>query len=157
MEKTLDIIRGARSYIANLKDGLSLEQMNAKPEGFNNNLIWNFGHVIATQQILCYNSSGIESVVEESLIKKYATGTKPESFVDSKELKTLEEYFFSTIDRFEEDMRKSLFKEYKAFNIKSYNNLQIGNIEEAIQFVAFHDGLHVGYMMALKRALNTRR
>ena len=147
------LIKGARSFVLNLIKDLSLEEMNAIPGGFNNNLVWNLGHMIATQQNFCYRNSGLALVAEPSLLLKYAMGTKPESFVDSKELKTLEGLLVSTIDRFEEDMRKGLFKEYTPLNLKSYQDLPIQNIEDALQFVAFHDGLHLGYMLALKRTL----
>jgi hypothetical protein len=29
------------------------------PEGFNNNLIWNIGHIIVSQQLLVYKLSGL--------------------------------------------------------------------------------------------------
>ena len=153
MEKSFEIIKGARSYITNLIDEFSIEQLNIIPEGFNNNLIWNFGHLISVQQGLCYLSSGEEPVVELELIQKYKSGSKPESMIDSAEYDKLKNDFFSTIDQLEADKKNGLFKNYKAFELKSYANVRIENIDDAIKFVTFHDGLHVGYMMALKRVL----
>ncbi|MEO6684277.1 MAG: DinB family protein [Ginsengibacter sp.] len=153
MEKSFEIIKGARSFVTNLLKEFSIEQLNIIPEGFNNNLIWNFGHVISVQQGLCYLSSGEKPVVDLKLIQKYKSGSKPEGIIDSAEYDQLENEFFSTIDRLEEDLKNGLFKNYKAFELSSYADLRIENIEDAIKFVAFHDGLHVGYMMALKRVL----
>ena len=153
MEKSLNIIRGARSYIMNLIEEFSVEQLNEIPEGFHNNLLWNFGHIISVQQGLCYLSSGELPIVELDLIAKYKSGSKPEGIVDVEEYDKLKGYLFTTIDRLAEDKEKGLFKSYNGFGLKSYADIRVENIDDAIKFVAFHDGLHVGYMMALKRVL----
>ena len=57
--------------------------------GFNNNLAWNFGHVIATQQILCYRNAGVKPVIEEEFIDKYKTGTRPKDLLKKRNLKFL--------------------------------------------------------------------
>ncbi len=42
---------GRQLYLAFLEK-YSLEQLNYIPEGFSNNLIWNAGHIVASQQKL---------------------------------------------------------------------------------------------------------
>ena len=153
MEESLNIIKGARSFITNLIEEFSIEQLNKIPDGFNNNLLWNFGHIISVQQGLCYLSSNEPPVVELDLLTKYKSGSKPGGVVDVEEYNKLKGYFFTTIDRLAEDKKKGLFKNYNGFGLKSYADVRIENIDDAIKFVAFHDGLHVGYMMALKRVL----
>ena len=77
MKKTVDIIHHARSTLGTLMDQFSLDQLNEIPAGFNNNLIWNLGHIIVSQQLLCYAASGITPLVEPGLIGKYKSGTRP--------------------------------------------------------------------------------
>ena len=153
MKESIDIIRGARKFLLNLIDGISIEKINEIPEGFNNNLAWNFAHVIATQQILCYRNAGAKPVIADEIIDKYKSGTKPEGFIDEKEFETLKQSLLSTIDKFEEDSANNLFENYKAFDLKSYPGVRIKNINDAAKFDCFHEGLHVGYSMALKKAL----
>ncbi|MEO8824009.1 MAG: DinB family protein [Ginsengibacter sp.] len=153
MKESIAISRGARKFLLNLIDGISIEKLNEIPEGFNNNLAWNFAHVIANQQLLCYRSGGAKPVIADEIIDKYKTGTKPEGFIEEKEFGTLKQYLLSTIDKFEEDSATNMFENYKAFDLKSYPGVSLKNINDAAKFVSFHDGLHVGYSMALKRAL----
>ena len=153
MKESIDIIRGARKFLLNLIDGISIEKLNEIPVGFNNNLAWNFAHVIANQQILCYRNAGVKPVIEDKIIDKYKTGTRPEGFIDENEFETLKQYLLSTVDKFEEDSATNMFENYKAFDLKSYPGVRLKNINDAARFVSFHDGLHVGYSMALKRAL----
>ncbi|HEY5463707.1 MAG TPA: DinB family protein [Hanamia sp.] len=153
MKESIDIIRGARKFLLNLIDGISIEKLNEIPPGFHNNLAWNFAHVIATQQILCYRNAGVKPVISDEIIDKYKSGTRPEGFIDEKEFETLKQSLLSTIDKFEEDSVTNMFENYKAFDLKSYPGVRLKNISDAAKFDSFHEGLHVGYSMALKRAL----
>lgn len=153
MKELIDIMRGARMFLVNLIDGISIEKLNEVPLGFNNNLAWNFGHIIANQQILCYRNANVKPVIEEAFIDKYKTGTRPEHFIDESEFKIIRQYLLETIDTFEKDAATEMFGNYKAFDLKSYPGVRLKNIEDAAKFVTFHDGLHVGYCMALKRSL----
>jgi len=153
MKESIDIMRGARKFLINLIQEVSIEKLNEIPDGFNNNLAWNFAHVIATQQILLYRNAGVKPVIEDEFIDRYKTGTRPERYIDEKEFKIIKENLIQTIDKFEEDAATNIFGNYKAFDLKSYPGVRIKNISDAAKFVSFHDGLHVGYSMALKRSL----
>ncbi|GEM_PF-2526923 len=59
MPKPLDIIRNTRKRLSEMADGHTLEQLNRIPEKYNNNLAWNLGHVVASQQVLCYELSAL--------------------------------------------------------------------------------------------------
>ena len=153
MKESIDIMRGAMKFLLNLIDGISIEKLNEIPLGFNNNLIWNFAHIVASQQILCYRNGGVKPVIEDEFIDKYKTGTRPEGFIAEKEFEIIKQYLITTIDKFEEDSITNMFENYNAFDLKSYPGVEIKNIGDAAKFVSFHDGLHVGYSMALKRSL----
>ena len=153
MKESIDIMRGARLFMINLIDGISVEKLNEIPLGFNNNLVWNFGHVVASQQILCYRNAGVKPVIEDEFIDKYKSGTRPEGSIDEKEFKIIKENLIQAVDKFEEDSTTNMFDNYKSFDLKSYPGIRIKNINDAAKFVCFHDGLHVGYSIALKRSL----
>lgn len=153
MKESIDIMRGGRKFLINLLDGVPIEKMNEIPTGFNNNLAWNVAHMIANQQILCYRNARAEPVIADEFIDKYKTGTRPENFIDENEVKKFFQYLLSTVDEFEKDSETKMFKHYEAREFKSYPGLKLENIKDAAKFVNFHDGLHIGYCMALKRAL----
>ena len=54
MTTVIDILRQPRIKILEELQNFSLEQLNDIPAGFNNNIIWNLGHMIAAQQGVCY-------------------------------------------------------------------------------------------------------
>ena len=68
MTKQIEIIRKTRAYLLESLKDLSTEQFNQIPGGFNNNIIWNLGHMIATQQGICYIRAGITQTVDQGVM-----------------------------------------------------------------------------------------
>ena len=71
MEKYFDIIAQTKANFLKLVDGLTVEQLNKIPAGFNNNIIWNYAHTISAQQVLCYRLAGVTPVVDENFIELF--------------------------------------------------------------------------------------
>ncbi|MDB5022335.1 MAG: DinB family protein [Mucilaginibacter sp.] len=149
MTKQIEIIRKTRSFLLeDLKD-LSTEQFNRIPEGFNNNVIWNLGHLVATQQIICYISAGLAPKIKEDFISAYRKGTKPEKSVDAAEIENIKTLLFSTVDQLESDYNHHIFGGYTAWSTRY--GVELANIDDAMNFLPFHEGLHSGCITALKR------
>ncbi len=151
-DKCIDTILASRNLFLKLMDGLTIEQLNQVPEGFNNNIIWNFGHVIVSQQILCYKLSGLPMKIDASYVSKYSKGTKPETFLDEKELEFLKSQSIGLINELVADVEKNSFTSYS--NYTTSFNVALNNIDDAVKFITMHEGLHLGYAMALKRIVN---
>lgn len=149
MEKYFDIMQKTRINLVHLFDGLTIEQLNKIPEGFNNNLIWNFAHLLATQQLIFYGLAGLSLNVDEQFIKNYRRYTKPEDFVSTAELEAIKQNFEQTQQQFFEDYSKDAFHSFKPYTTSF--GVQLDTVDDAIRFSSVHDGLHLGYAMAMKR------
>ena len=152
MDKSIETIQATRKMFLKLIDGLSIETLNKVPEGFNNNIIWNFGHVIITQQILCYKLANLPMHVEETYIIKYSKGTKPETFIDAKELDYLKELALSSVDQLMVDMDNKIFNDFNSYTTSF--GVELASIDDVVKFIGMHEGMHIGYVMALKRVVN---
>lgn len=151
MNKSHDFIRKARLVLTNTIKELSIEQLNEIPAGFNNNIIWNMGHLIATQQIVCYRRAGVDTVVDADFVNAYAPGSRPERFIAEEEVLRIQELFVTSLDRFEQDMQTAIFNNYTQWTTRA--GVDINNINDVDAFLPYHEGMHVGYIMALKKAL----
>jgi hypothetical protein len=149
MLKSIEIIRKPREMILNMVKDLSLEQLNHVPQGFNNNIIWNLAHMISAQQGICYTRAGLPIVTEDRFYNPYRPDTKPTTFVGAEDVATIKALFLTTLGQLEADLSNNLFTTYPAWTTRY--GVEIDSIEKAIQFLPFHEGLHFGYMMALKR------
>jgi len=151
MQRTFEITRTSRKIVSQFLDNYSLEQLNKIPNGFKNNLIWNIAHIVVTQQLLVYKFSGLPMMVSDELVQKYMKGTKPEldaTQADVEEIKTL---LTKTIDQTEEDYDNGIFKNYQEYPTST--GFVLRNVEDAMVFNNFHEGLHIGIMMSLRKLI----
>ena len=151
MQQQLDILKATRVNMLKAIEGISLEQLNVIPEGYNNNLIWNAAHIVVTQQRLCYAMSGLEMKLPKETIVAYQKGAKPEKAVTQAEVDQIKEWLTSSIDWLAIDLEAGIFQNYKEYQT-SYG-FKLTSIADALSFNNVHEGMHLGYMIALKKHL----
>lgn len=151
MDFAFDTTLKSRKFLKDLLENLTLEQLNKVPEGFNNNIIWNVAHTIVTQQLLVYNLSAIPMIISDELVEMYRKGTKVERDVTQAEVDLIKGLLFSTIEKTKEDYENRVFQTYHEYTVTTKNTLT--NVDEAIAFNNFHEGIHLGYVLALKRCI----
>lgn len=151
LKNALEITKINRKAMAKILDHYSLEKLNTIPQGFTNNLFWNIAHVVVTQQLLVYGLSGLEKNIPEDWVDLYKKGTSTERDANEDELNQLRNFLFSTIEQTEKDIDAKIFKEYSSYMTSTGFELQ--SISHAFNFNNFHEGIHLGYILALKKSL----
>jgi hypothetical protein len=139
----------SRNMILGILQNYTLEQLNKIPAGFNNNLIWNIGHIIVAQQLLVYKLSGLPMMIADEMVDKYKNGSRPEQDVTQEELDEIKILLFDTINKTTTDYDNGIFKTYNEYTTSIGFNLK--NAEEAIVYNNFHEGLHLGIMMTIRK------
>ena len=152
LDFTLTNTYKTRVILKNFLETISLEDLNKIPEGFNNNIIWNIAHLVATQQILVYKFSDVPALVSDDLINKYRKGTKPEADVTQDEVEEIKELLLTTIDQTKKDYEAGLFKSYNSITTSMDSTLT--NVNEAIAYNNFHEGIHLGSVLALRHVID---
>lgn len=156
MENTFKFILQTRKAFIQLIDSLTLEQLNHIPDGFNNNIIWNFGHIVVVAPALCYLRSGVSADVSMvKYLKSYVKGSKPTYTVTQEEVDDLKQLAITSIEQIENDYKAGVFKEITPFATDTYKET-MSTIEEVIQLSAGHDNLHYGYAIAQNRIINNK-
>lgn len=130
-------------------EGLSLKQLNTVPPGFNNNIIWNIGHMSSVLQRITYFRAGVQGPLPESFIEKFQKGTRPEHALDQAQADEAKEALILLISRLGQDLEAGFFTGYEPWT--TGYGLEIGTMEDAVAFTPYHDGMHSGYILALKR------
>jgi hypothetical protein len=143
-------IRKNRELFLDLVNSLSIEQLNKIPEGYRNNIAWNFGHIVVSTQGLCYVRSGVKPDLQIPLRAKYGKDSKPESFISEEEINELKQQLVSTIDIIEEDLKNGMFKNITPYSTATYKH-EMHSIEEVLTCTLAHDSLHFGYALAQRK------
>jgi len=125
------------------------EKLLEIPEGFNNNIFWNIAHTVVTQQILLYKFSELQMRVPDELAAKFMKGTTPDGTATDEEIIMIADFLLSTAQWAKEDYDAQLFQKYIEYTTSARVTLK--NIDDAIAFNLFHEGLHIGVIALLIR------
>ena len=151
MDWTFDVLLKNRTILKSFIESFSLEELNKIPQGFNNNIIWNIAHLIASQQVLIYKLSGLPTLISDDMIEMFRKGSKPQRDLTQKEVDEIKGLLFSTVEKTKEDYKIGVFKSYQSYTTST--NSTLTNVEDALSFNNFHEGIHLGYILALKKSL----
>ena len=149
MHEAFNITLQNRKVLEDYLQNYSLEQLNKVPQGFNNNLIWNIGHIIVVQQLLVYKLSGLPTMISDEMISKYQKGTRPEADVTQEEVDEIKQLLYVTVEQTQADFHNQIFKTYHEFT----NNLgfTIRSAEGAVAYNYYHEAMHLGMMMSIRK------
>lgn len=148
----IDKILKIRRYLLEQIADVSVEQLNKIPEGFNNNMIWNMGHLIVAQQGLCYMRANQSPVISKEFLAAFTTNTKPDREFTAEEIAEVKALFTSTIEQFASDYSKAIFTDYTPSpNISRVYGIDLNTVDDAIEFITYHEGYHIGVVMTMRK------
>ncbi|MEK6153063.1 DinB family protein [Flavobacteriaceae bacterium 3-367] len=151
MENLLNITLQNRRLLHSLLLRTPRESLLKIPDGFSNNIWWNIAHVVVTQQLLVYRRSGLPMLVDTELVEKFKKGTVPDGTASDAEIERLSALLLTTIEKTRTDYRENVFQEYMAYETST--KAQLNNVVDALSFNLYHEGLHLGSILALRKAL----
>ena len=142
-------IRKTRILVLDLIKELSLEKLNKIPHGFNNNIFWNAGHLIAAQQSICYLRGGHPISISEDFFNNFKPGSRPERFFQSDEEDEMKKLLFGSLDILESDLQINKFEPFTPWITRT--GININNIGQALIYLHHHEGLHTGIIYSMKK------
>jgi DinB family protein len=149
MIKQFEINRFSRNVLLALTADLTEQQFNAIPKGFNNNIAWNLGHILITQQMLTHGLAGVPFATDTALVATFGKGSTCRTNYSLKEIEAVKGAFLSALEATEKAYKNGTFKNYKTYTTSQ--GFSLNTIEDGIEFSNFHEGMHLGIIMALKK------
>ncbi|WNJ17992.1 DinB family protein [Pontibacter sp. G13] len=151
MEYTWNVWSFLRTQWTQLLKDHTQETLSIIPTGFNNSPIWNAGHVCVTQQLLCYNLSGLSMNVSDELIAQFRKGTfaKAEYAEGTKE--EIMQGLAAMVALTQTDFAAGKFKDFQAYTTSSGYLLE--NFEQALSFNLQHEAYHLGVARSQQRLI----
>ena len=138
-----------RTTILKILDDLSLEQLSFIPKGFKNNLLWNIAHILVTEQLLTYKVSSLEMLIDEKFVSLYGKGSTPKNNYTQEEVNEIKKELIPVIKQTEKDYNNGVFKTFTSYPTSV--GITLNNIEDALQFNSFHEGIHLGIILSIKK------
>ncbi|WP_240041243.1 DinB family protein [Paenibacillus ginsengarvi] len=137
-----------RSRTLQFVSDVTEQQADIVPEGFNNNIRWNLGHILTVQERFAFRLLGEPMDLPEELMSLFGNGTKPADWQGAPP--TLEE------------LRKLLEEQNERFRERLTGRMddklqipfrELDRLSDVLIFSIGHEALHAGYIQALKRAV----
>lgn len=146
----IEALRQTRHNLLKTVEAYTIDEMNVVPEGFNNSLLWNLGHVWVTQKMLHYGLSGLPLNIEDELVNQFRKGSKAIVWKEET-LSRIKSDFLQSIDDLERDLNANIFKEFRPYRT-SYN-VELESLDDALWFNNMHEAMHLGYMLAMRKSI----
>jgi hypothetical protein len=149
LDHTLAVTAQTRRNMEAVMRRFNQDQLNRIPRGFRNNLAWNFGHIIVTQQLLTYGRVGLPAPVAPELIARCRKGTVPKETYAITEVEEWYEMAQKALIQTRLDYEEGKFTDFKPY-MTSFG-LKLENVEEALTFNLAHEAMHLGAIMAIAK------
>lgn len=145
----LDLLPATRAVLRRQLDGLTETQLLTIPDGFRNHLFWNVGHLVVSQQILCYRLSGLPLHVSDDLVAAFSRGSSPLDWATTPDIGRVLDLYDTLPERMREDAEAGRFTAFTPY--QTATGPYLGTLADALAFTLYHEGLHTGVAMAQKK------
>ena len=149
MDKIFETALFTRASMLNIMESKSYGELVKIPTNFRNSIFWNIAHVLVTQQLLCYRLCGLDIKIDEAMVNKYGKGATAVEEVERSDIEYVKEHLIEAMKTTQEDYKNGYFKGYKPYMTST--GIELGDIEEALVFSTFHDGIHLGVVLSLMK------
>ncbi|OAS22723.1 DinB family protein [Paenibacillus oryzisoli] len=147
--KQLEFIRKSTIKVV---EGLSEDTLDDMPEGFNNNIRWNLGHIIFVQEKFAFHFIGEPLQIPENFERLFAKGTRPADWAEE-ELPSLETLLALLVEQPQriQSILHGRLDESVAKPFTTGNGLLLTTIGELLNYTLYHEGMHFNMISLLKR------
>jgi hypothetical protein len=140
-----------RKKLLGYLENTNLEKQLVVPKGCNNNMLWQIGHCVVSQQRLMYTLSGLPMNVSENYFLNFKIGTSPKDWLETPNIEEVKTSLIETVDILKRDFEQGLFQEYKAYTTSA--GITLNNVHDAFVYSNYHEGVHVGNLEIFSRIL----
>ncbi|WP_096272111.1 DinB family protein [Paucisalibacillus globulus] len=128
------------------------------PTGFNNNLRWNFGHIIVSQENIITYFLGETGSLADFYRELFNRGTSPKDWKEDQVVPTLRELRVALEEQYERMVAlcSGRISEVGKNPLNFGPEYEFKTLGEAIGFTNFHESLHQGNINSLKLALGVK-
>lgn len=152
MTGTMKMFNYSRTSTLILLPKLEEKYWDLEPEGFPNTIRWNAGHVYAEADAFLKDADENYEVTRPQYQTFFADGTRPSEWVGN--VPTKDEIIKDLIeqDKYIQAFFKDKLNE-EADVVRDINKTLLDTKDASLQFVTWHEGIHLGVSKSIRDAL----
>jgi hypothetical protein len=142
-----------RSITEDLLEKTPKEILDIIPDGFNNNIRWNFGHITFIQEKLVFGLSYEELSLPNSYQKYFSAGTKPNNSLTG--VPSITEIAVELANQKERVREYLLENTHKTLPVPYTNKMGVTfyTFLDALLFSFYHEAIHVQTIKDIKKVI----
>jgi len=135
----LNKLEEERKLLLERTKDLTVDQYNMIPRGFNNNIIWNMGHILVVSEDLLYGNSPYRRPVNEFTKSRFQKGTAPDEVIGEDEIAIIRHALQHTTQIF----KRCSGIDQSGGEYPSFSDTGMPLIpDDVMRFLLFHEELH---------------
>lgn len=152
--ESINMFKYSRTSTLILLPKLDEKWWDIQPEGWPNTIRWNAGHVYAEAESFLHDADHNYTITHPEWLDLFLDGTRPSEWTKDDPVPTKEEIITALK---EQEKRIETFFQLKLANkaskVRDINGLLLDTVDASLQFVTWHEGLHLGILKALRLEL----
>jgi hypothetical protein len=149
VEFQLALLESTRNRMLACTESLNNEQLHRIPPSFHNNILWNLGHALVSQQILCYERSGLPPRIPVYFLPLFRKGTNPTQWKGSIDVAEVRSWLIESVPLLREDIRNNIFRDYAPYETSL--GIVLPGFAEALAYAVAHETQHLGVIQTLRK------
>jgi DinB superfamily len=122
------------------------------PEGFNNHIKWNLGHIYLVQEKFAFQFIGEKMDMPNSFPELFSPGTYPANWGEQvPSIQELIQLLEGQVDRIEGVLENKMKVAVGPYTTST--GLTLSTVEEFLSFCLYHEGMHFDAIKSIKRMI----
>ena len=151
IDRAAHALRQSRTFALTIADGLSMADLVRIPAGWRNNVLWHLGHLAVTLPLLTRGLAGLDLQVPPDLVAGCRKGSSPAEWAAPPDLGQIRRLLTEQPDALRADYAAGRFASFRSYTTST--GAVLDGVETAVHFNNVHEGIHVGQLLLLRRAL----
>lgn len=131
-------------------EGLSSEALHRVPAGYSGSLAWHLGHAMVTTGLLVQGRCGLPHPLGDEAVATFRKGTTAADLKRTYTVAEFADWAERSLAAVAADRAAGRLDAFQAYQTSA--GFGLTTVDEALAFLAAHDGIHLGYILALARA-----
>ncbi|MGM8364088.1 DinB family protein [Virgibacillus sp. W0181] len=150
--EAINMFKYSRTSTLILLPKLEEKYWDVQPDGFPNTIRWNAGHIYVTAEDFLNEAAPEFAISKPRWMELFLDGTRPSEWtgeIPSKDeiIEALKEQEGRLVNFFEGKL------EDEAASTRDVNGLKLDTNDASLQFVTWHEGIHLGIIKSIRDAL----
>lgn len=151
--ESLTLFKYSRTSTLILLNNIDKDKWDEQPSGYPNTIRWNAGHVYSTAEDYLTDADKDYKITHPEWNDLFLDGTRPSEWQGN--IPTAEEIISAL-----EEQEKRIYNHFKnkldqkASVSRDVNAMMLDTVDLSLQFVTWHEGIHLGFMNGMRRVFD---